>query len=381
VIRPLRVAIVGYGIGGIAAAIQLRRLGHDITHFERSHPPGTVGAGMLLHPPALRHLQKLGLLEAGMACGAPIRRVLAQAVNGQPLMDLDYAGLFAGQYGLGIQRGALHRILSSADTGRVPHRHNISSIDPQRGYLSCESHERYGPYDLIVVADGAHSSLREQMPIRARRNQRAESSALVGLLDDPDRLAADGLAQYFEGNRHLSVWPVGGESPGAPPRCSVAMNVSLSEASAFRDSGSWRSQLARFCPTIGKLLNASVENSDFHIYTYRDVELDSYSAGRAVLIGDAAHSMSPQLGVGAQLALEDASILAGMLAEKNDVPDALRAYAEHRPPMLRRYQQASRWLTSLFQTDSHLVALLRDQLLARTLGGPMVRRFAQELFS
>jgi 2-polyprenyl-6-methoxyphenol hydroxylase-like FAD-dependent oxidoreductase len=219
------------------------------------------------------------------------------------------------------------------------------------------------------------------MPIFARRNHRAESAALVGLLDDPDRLVADDLAQYFEGNRHLSVWPVGGESPAAPPRCGIAMNVSLSEASAFRDGGSWRSQLARFCPTIGKLLHASVENSDFHIYTYRDVELDTYSVGRAVLIGDAAHSMSPQLGVGAQLALEDAGILADTLAEKRDVRAALSDYAKHRPPMLRRYQNASRWLTKVFQTDSPLLALLRDQLLARTMGGPMVQRLAQELFS
>ena len=380
--HPLRITIIGYGIGGIAAAIQLRRLGHDITHFERSHPTVAHGAGMLLHPPALRQLRKLGLLEAAMACGAPVRRICAQTGDGRPLMDIDYAELLAGQHGLGIQRGTLHRLLSSADTGRdeVLGRCDIASLDSQQGYLFSDS-QRYGPYALIVVADGAHSKLREQLPIFAHRNLRAQSAALVGLLEDPDGLAADRLAQHFEGNRHASVWPVGSESPGAIPRCSVAMNISLSEAAAFRDSGSWRRHLARLCPTIGKLLSASAENAGFHLYTYRDVELDTYVAGRAVLVGDAAHSMSPQLGVGAQLALEDADVLASTLVGKSDLPAALSDYAQCRPPMLRRYQQASRWLTPLFQTDSHLLASLRDHLMPRMLSAPMVKRLAQELLS
>jgi FAD-dependent urate hydroxylase len=382
-IHPLRVAIVGYGIGGIAAAIQLRRLGHDITHFERSHPPVACGAGMLLHPSALRQLQKLGVLEAVRACGAPVRRICAQTVHGQPLMDLAYADVIAGEHGLGIQRGALHRLLSGADTGRddVLSGHSIASLDSQQGCLFGDSREQYGPYDLIVVADGANSSLREKMPIFARRNQRASSAALVGLLDDPDRLAADRLIQYFDANRHVSVWPAGGESAGASPRCSVAMNVSMSEAAAFRDQGRWRSELVRLCPRIGKLLHDGVDDPGLHIFAYRDVDLDSYTAGCAVLIGDAAHSMSPQLGVGAQLAMEDASVLASSLAEHGDLPTALRAYAQCRQPRMRRFQEASRWLTPLFQTDSRLLASLRDHLLASTMRAPMVKRLAQELMS
>jgi 2-polyprenyl-6-methoxyphenol hydroxylase-like FAD-dependent oxidoreductase len=383
VTRPLEIAIVGYGIGGIAAAIHLRRLGHNITHFERKPRPEAGGAGMLLHPPALRQLQKLDLLQAAMECGAPVASICAQTVDGRPLMKLDYAEVLAGQCGLGIQRGTLHRLLSGADAGRdqVLNGHDMVSLDSQQGYLFSASNDRYGPYDLIVVADGAHSKLREHLPVFARRDQRAESAALVGLLDDPQRLSADRLAQYFDGNRHASVWPVGSESPGAVPRCSVAMNVSQSEAAAFRASGHWRGQLTRLCPMMGKLLTPAVDNADFHIFTYRDVELPSYASGRAVLIGDAAHSMSPQLGVGAQLALEDADILAGTMAANRELPAALRDFAQRRPRMLLRYQQASRWLTPLFQTDSRLLASLRDQLMARTLAAPMVKRLAQELLS
>ena len=379
----LQIAIVGYGIGGIAAAIHLRRLGHHISHFERNNPPAAHGAGMLLHPPALHQLRKLGVLEAAMTCGAPVRRICAQTVRGQPLMDFSYADLLAGQHGVGIQRGTLHRLISSADTGRnaLLGGHTMTSLDPHQGFLFSDSHVRHGPYDLIVVADGTHSSLREQIPAFARRSQLASSAALVGLLDDPERLAGDRLVQYFDSNRHLSVWPVGSESPGSPRRCAVAMNVSLSEASAFRDQGVWRSHLTRLCPMIGKLLKEDVENSGLHIFSYRDVNLDSYAVGRAVLIGDAAHGMSPQLGMGAHLAMEDAELLANTLAEHSDLPAALRAYAQTRPKQLLRYQQASRWTTPLFQSDSRMLAAIRDRLLARTMHSPMVQRLAQELLT
>jgi 2-polyprenyl-6-methoxyphenol hydroxylase-like FAD-dependent oxidoreductase len=370
-------------MGGIAAAIQLRRQGHHITHFERSAPPAARGAGMLLHPPALRQLQKLGLLETAMACGAPVRRICARTVRGQPLMDFGYGDLLAGQHGLGIQRGALHRLLASADAGRddVLAGRSITSMDAAQGLLFEDSRERHGPFDLIIVADGAHSVLREQLPVVTRRNQRADSAALVGLLDDPEQLAGDRLVQYFDGNRHLSVWPAGSETPDGTPRCSVAINVSLAEASAFRDQGSWRNHLARLCPTIGKLLHDRVENSGLHIFTWRDVDLDSHVSGRAVLIGDAAHCMSPQLGIGAQLAMEDADVLAGKLAAHGDLPGALRAYAEARPLQLQRYQQASRWITPLFQSDSRLLAAIRDRLFARTMHAPLVQRLAHELLS
>lgn len=89
--------------------------------------------------------------------------------------------------------------------------------------------------------------------------------------------------------------------------------------------------------------------------------------------------MSPQLGVGAQLAMEDAAILADKLARHSDAPAALRAYARTRPIELGRYQQASRWLTPLFQSDSRLLAGIRDRLLASRLHAPLAKRLAQDL--
>ena len=380
-IQPLQVAIIGYGIGGIAAAIQLRRLGHRITHFDRSDGPAASGGGMLLHPPALRQLHGLGVLDAAEACGAPVRRIYARTVSGKRLLDLDYLELSGDQHALGIQRSALHRLLSDADTARdsVLGAHNITSVEPHGGYVFQDSNRRHGPYDLIVIADGAHSRLREQMPISTSRNSRTDMAALVGLLEDPDQFATDRLVQYFDGARHLSMWPAGSGYPRGTPRCSVAMNVSLAEADMFQGENRWRNHMTRLNPEIANLLKGHRDKIDLHVFRYRDVEMSAYSAGRAVLIGDAAHSMSPQLGVGAQLAMEDAAVLANKLANIRNVPAALTAYTLIRPRQVRRYQRASRWLTPLFQSDNDVLAGIRNRLLSSSVSALWAKRFARDL--
>lgn len=73
-----------------------------------------------------------------------------------------------------------------------------------------------------------------------------------------------------------------------------------------------------------------------HITHFDDVELSQYVVGQVVLIGDAAHSMSPQLGNGAQLAMEDAAMLATALGQHEDLSTALHAYVLARSPQLRR---------------------------------------------
>jgi 2-polyprenyl-6-methoxyphenol hydroxylase-like FAD-dependent oxidoreductase len=255
----------------------------------------------------------------------------------------------------------------------------MTGVDPHSGYLLQDTGARHGPYDLIVIADGADSALRAHLPVTSRRNQRAKTAALVGLLDDPDNFASDRLVQHFDRGRHLSIWPAGRDSQYGTPQCSFAMNVDTTDAAAFRDHGLWQCHATNLCPEFGRLLKPQVESCHPYTFTYRDIEVSAYSSGRVVLIGDAAHSMSPQLGVGAQLAMVDARKLASNLAEHNTVATALDVYSRIRSQQLSRYQQASRWLTPLFQSDSELLAAFRDRVVASAMRSPMAKRMAQDL--
>jgi FAD-dependent urate hydroxylase len=378
--RALDIAIVGYGIAGVAAAIHLRRAGHRIRHFERNDQPAAGGAGMLLHPAAMRQLEKLGVLAAAIERGAAIRHICAQTGRGQPLIDFGYGEVIGDRHALGIQRGTLHRLLSSADPGRdeVLGGCKVVSVDPETGYLVADHGVRHGPFDLIVVADGTYSLLRKQ--IIPCVQQDADSAALVGLLDDPQGLAGDRLVQYFDSTRHLSIWPVGCAFIGDTVCCAVAISVSSHEAATIRDRGRWRSLLTQLCPDLGALVD-HVEGASLRVFTYRDVELAQPCVGRIAIIGDAAHSMSPQLGTGAQLAMEDAATLAGVLEVHNNVADALRAFMRIRVPQLRQHHLASRLLTPLFQSESRTLAFLRDRLFASAINSTSARRLAHSLFS
>ncbi len=380
--RALDIAIVGYGVAGISAAIHLRRSGHRIAHFERNDPPLACGAGMVLHPAAMRQLDKLGISKTAIECGAPVRRIQARTIHGRSLMDLGYGDVTDGQFGLGIQRGTLHRLLSGADTerARVHSGSNVVSIEPESGYLVEARDIRHGPFDLIVVADGANSSLRKRVVGDVYQDQPANSAALVGLLDDPQRLSADRLVQYFDSTRHLSIWPVGCAFIGDQFRCGIAVNVSLAEADTARDEGRWRTLLTHLPPGLQTLVNDGLGTSSLRIFTYRDVELARSCVGRVAVIGDAAHSMSPQLGTGAQLAMEDAETLARVVDVHNGVADALRAFMQIRTPQLRRHHLASRWLTPLFQADNRAIAFFRDHLLASAMNSSSARQMAHTLF-
>ena len=378
--RALDIAIVGYGIAGIAAAIHLRRAGHRIRHFERNDQPAAGGAGMMLHPAAMRQLEKLGVLAAAIERGAAIRHICAQTGRGQPLIDFGYGEVIGDKHALGIQRGTLHRLMSSADPGRdeVLGGCKVVSVDPETGYLVAEHGVRHGPFDLIVVADGTYSLLRKQVIPCAQQD--ADSAALVGLLDDPQGLAGDSLVQYFDSTRHLSVWPVGCAFIGDTVRCAIAISVSPHEAATIRDQGRWRTLLTQLCPELRVLVSNGAESASLRVFTYRDVELAQPCVGRVAIIGDAAHSMSPQLGTGAQLAMEDAATLASVLEVHNNVTDALRAFMRIRTPQLRQHQLASRLLTPLFQTERRTFAFLRDRLFASALSSVSARQMAQSLF-
>src|SRR3546814_13158374 len=103
--KQLRIAIVGYGTAGQAAAVLLTRDGHDVSVFERVPEPGPVGAGFLLQPSGLQVLWRMGLLAPVLAHGARVDRLFGDTPCGRPGMDMRYDGLEARLYGVGLQSG------------------------------------------------------------------------------------------------------------------------------------------------------------------------------------------------------------------------------------------------------------------------------------
>ncbi len=365
--KTLSIAIAGCGTAGLAAAIYLARSGHQVHLFERSAELKPLGAGLLLQPTGLAVLRELGLFDLADSCGQRVDQLYGQTPAGRRVMDMRYRDLDSGCFGLGIQRGALFQTLLSAlpESVVVKLQATLTQVDNSAGILTEASGEQFGPYDLVVIADGAHSTLRASFAHVCSRDRAYPWGAVWCLVKDKDAQFAGVLSQRYSSAKSMcGLLPVGHLPDETRSVDKLCVYWSL-HTNKFADwerhgLGNWRSQVHDLWPDAANLLAQIQHPEQTAKATYRDVVHKRWFEGRAVLLGDSAHAMSPQLGQGANMALLDARALCQALDNYSDLTTALAAYDQTRRAHVDIYQLISRWLTPLFQSDSATAALVRD---------------------
>lgn len=362
--KPLHIAIVGYGTAGQAAALLLARDGHRVEVFERAPEPGPVGAGFLLQPTGLQVLWELGLLPDVLAHGRRVNRLYGETPCGRAVMDMRYSDLDARLFGLGMQRGALFTLLADAWAGQgVLHPgHAIDAISDDTRRIRDPHGRWHGPFDLVVAADGSASRLRGATGA-VKREAMYPWGALWRLLPQGDWAWGDELRQrYVAARKMIGLLPVGTRPGDDTPRLSFFWSLPVADFDGWRARGlpAWRDEIARLWPEADARLADTVDPDQLARASYRDVTLRHWHRDRLVVLGDAAHGMSPQLGQGVNMALMDAMALRDALRLQADVASALQAYQRQRQAHVGVYQFWSRWLTPIFQSDLDWVAHARD---------------------
>ena len=362
--KPLHIAIVGYGTAGQAAALLLARDGHRVEVFERAPEPGPVGAGFLLQPTGLQVLWELGLLPDVLAHGRRVNRLYGETPCGRAVMDMRYSDLDARLFGLGMQRGALFTLLADAWAGQgVLHPgHAIDAISDDTRRIRDPHGRWHGPFDLVVAADGSASRLRGATGA-VKREAMYPWGALWRLVQQGDWAWGDELRQrYVAARKMIGLLPVGTRPGDDTPRLSFFWSLPVADFDGWRARGlpAWRDEIARLWPEADARLADTVDPDQLARASYRDVTLRHWHRDRLVVLGDAAHGMSPQLGQGVNMALMDAMALRDALRLQADVAPALQAYQRQRQAHVGVYQFWSRWLTPIFQSDLDWVAHARD---------------------
>jgi len=338
--KRLTAAVVGGGIGGLAAAAALTRAGIDASVYEQAPVLGEVGAGVLIGPNSVRLLHRLGLAsaidEVGGLVGEGSTYYRHDGTRVAPVMTTDSSG-WAAMYGM--HRADLVDVLRRAiPADRVHPGHQAVSFDQNAANGPATPRPRVSfengaaaEADLVIAADGIHSTLRrfvtgQSTPVFSG------SVAYRGVLDSarvPDWPAR--VFQVWMGRgRHIIVFPLrAGRLLNFV--CFVPAGREMRESwSAPGDPDALRAAFEGFAAPVTGLLGQI--DSTFWWGLYDREPLAQWTSGRLALLGDAAHPMLPHLGQGANQSIEDAFALAAVLkdAAAADVPSALRRYAQVR---------------------------------------------------
>lgn len=344
--RKLRVAIVGGGMGGLAAANFLVRRGFDVTVYEQAAALGEVGAGLFIYPNSLRVLERIGfqgpLSQVGAKVGPGSQYYRMDGTVVGPILTTDSNG-WNGMYGM-HRADMLNALAAALPEGcvRTGHRCTGFEQDEQVARLFF-AHGAQAEADVVIAADGIQSVL-QKFVVEPQAPEYSGSRAYRGLVSR-DKLATwnDRTHQVWMGDgKHFMVFPVRGGTllnyVGFVPT-----GDELAESwSAVGDRDELAASFAGWHAPIVDLLT-KVE-SCFWWGLYDRLPLSSWTNGRLVLLGDAAHAMLPHLGQGANQAIEDGCALSIFLegCAAGDVPGVLKSYEAFRRPRTDLIQAEAR---------------------------------------
>jgi 2-polyprenyl-6-methoxyphenol hydroxylase-like FAD-dependent oxidoreductase len=366
--KALRIAVVGCGSAGPAAATLLRRRGHEVILFERAPECRPVGAGFLLQPSGMAVLRELGIEGRILDRGARVERLHVVDREGSDLLDLRYAELGDGLHGIGLHRPVLlHFLLEAMREAGVDVRWGCEITnavrEPDGWCLQMAGGLEESGFDLLVIADGARSALRGKLGFRG--SDRGYPWGAHWFIGENRGVFPEGeLYQMVHGTRRLlGFLATGTDLDGGAPLVSLFWSIKLADDTAIRARplAAWKRDILDLCPRAKVLLDQIHDWSQVLTARYGDVAMSRWHGEGVVVLGDAGHAMSPQLGQGVNLALADASCLAKAIAAL-PLPDALARYSRDRRLALAYYRFASRQLTPWFQSDHEFLSPLRHVL-------------------
>ena len=329
--------IVGAGIAGLTAALALARKGIASHIIEQAPALEEVGAGLQLSPNASRILADLGLMDALHARWTePDRILLASGLSLSPLASVP-AGVSARNR-WHAPYGVLHRASLQAVLLEAVRREPLCTLTMGERIETADAALAIAPADILVAADGVWSRLRQAVPgaLPARYSGNVAWRFLVPYDTAPAFLDPRAVTAFLGPHAHLVAYPLAEvqafnivaihAQPEAPAEGWLRRGDSTTRARLLNAFATWHTDIHRLLP----------DAKDPLVWPLFGCPDGAWTDGRTVLIGDAAHAMTPFAAQGAAMAIEDAALLAERLATATDKTAALGSFEKTRRARVAR---------------------------------------------
>ena len=355
--------IVGAGIGGLSAALALRRSGWHVRVFEQAESPRELGFGVGIAPNAVAALRELGVGDTVVSRGFEPRRGELRRPNGKVLKRAELPANALGGAMLVALRPALHgALLEEVGLDAITLGTRISGFAEADGRIALQINGGVKEGDLLVGADGVQSVIRRQLHPHEPPPKRSGIVAVRGAVHGALRHLGNLHAVYYLGPGIESMFVRASET-------GIYWFLSLAEQlvpSAIRqDPAAIVATMApKFDETFQRITSATEEMRVDELVDRNP--LTSWGSGMVTLLGDAAHPLLPHTGQGAAQAIVDATTLAKFLAQISDVQAALRAYERQRIPKTAALVAQGRRTALVMATTNPIACYLRE-LFARAI--------------
>jgi 2-heptyl-3-hydroxy-4(1H)-quinolone synthase len=342
----MKVLIVGGGIGGLSLGRELALRRIAFTVLERAPQLNPVGAGIIMNPNAMSVLERNGLADEVRRDSWPYVTRETRDASGRLLATRDYRPLYeSGKLAQGalVHRAHLLEVLyRSLPPGAVQFGVAVKSTKT----IDC---------DLVVGADGIHSQVRREifgefqpryMGYRSHRLIMENVAAVRCFTEYLGRGQRIGVVPISE--KRMYVWTTFNSPRDAQPAPDLPRMFAQ-----FTDEAIQR--MFRALPPMRNIITTEIE----------ELWVENWFRKNAVLLGDAAHAMTPNIGQGAGMAMEDAAVLAEELARGGKIEEALISYERRRKPRAGMVLRVSREVGTEGQRSNALACWLRNRRIER----------------
>ena len=365
--EQLEVAIVGGGIGGLAAALALRARGLSVTIFEQAGELREIGAGVSIFPNATLLLQRIGLADGLAKIGSPITGLVLRTSLGEHINTSAPPSTAVRSYN--VHRAEFLKLLADAQPEGALHLgHQLLEARETAGraYLIFSNGATVNS-DIVIGADGIHSIMQREIGLKTYPSSEG-IMAYRGLIPT-ERLSwakdiGGAMSRWIGKGRSFLCYPV---SSGRLMNMVAFVPTDLESEESWTAPGdlkALRGEYAGWDDPVQETISALDQTFRWGIYDR--APLPYWSTDRMTLLGDAAHPMVPHVGQGAAQAIEDGFTLAVLLedAQRQEVPKRLKAYERLRIERASRIQAVARETGRFFRAEYDNAAE-RDRLMAK----------------